>query len=82
MRDATPETEAEIRKQVDREFARPRRRADLLLNTFRHAGLRGKQLTRGSAADAIAFFHSHTMTSDVRRNAAAVFSSRSRRDTP
>ena len=45
MRNATPETEAEIRKQADRGFARLRRRPDLLLSFFRHSGLRVKQLT-------------------------------------
>jgi hypothetical protein len=45
MRDALPETEAEIRKQADRGFARLRRRPDLLLSFFHHAGLRVKRLT-------------------------------------
>jgi transposase len=45
MRNATPETEAEIPKQADRGFARLRRRPDLLLNFFRHAGLRVKRFT-------------------------------------
>lgn len=45
MRNATPETEAEIRKQADRGFARLRRRPDLLLGFFHHAGLRVKRLT-------------------------------------
>jgi transposase len=45
MRNATPETEAEIRVQADRGFARLRRQPDLLLNFFRHAGLRVKRLT-------------------------------------
>ena len=44
MRNATPETEAEIRKQADRGFARLRRRPDLLLSFFHHAGLRVKRL--------------------------------------
>ena len=44
MRNATPETEAEIREQADRGFARLRRRPDLLLSFFHHAGLRGKRL--------------------------------------
>jgi transposase len=45
MRNATPETEAEIREQADRGFARLRRRPDLLLNFFLHAGLRVKRFT-------------------------------------
>lgn len=45
MRNATPETEAEIRLQADRGFARLRRRPDLLLSFFRNAGLRVKRLT-------------------------------------
>jgi hypothetical protein len=45
MLNATPETEAEIRAQADRGFARLRRRPDLLLNFFRHAGLRVKRFT-------------------------------------
>jgi hypothetical protein len=45
MRNATPETEAEIREQADRGFARLRRRPDLLLNFFRHAGLHVKRFT-------------------------------------
>ena len=45
MRGATPETEAEIRTQADRGFARLRRRPDLLLGFFHHAGLRVKRLT-------------------------------------
>ena len=45
MRDAVPETEAEIRRQADRGFARLRRRPDLLLGFFHHAGLRVKRLT-------------------------------------
>ena len=45
MKGATPATEAEIRAQADRGFARLRRRPDLLLGFFRHAGLRIKRLT-------------------------------------
>jgi transposase len=45
MRNAAPETEAEIRERADRGFARLRRRPDLLLSFFRHAGLRVKRLT-------------------------------------
>lgn len=45
LRNATPETVEEMQQQVDRGFARLRRRPDLLLAFFRHAGLRVKQLT-------------------------------------
>jgi transposase len=45
MSNATPETEEEIRRQADRGFARLRRRPDLLLGFFHHAGLRVTQLT-------------------------------------
>jgi hypothetical protein len=45
MRDALPESEAEIRRQADRGFARLRRRPDLVLGFFHHAGLRVKRLT-------------------------------------
>ncbi|HWT84016.1 MAG TPA: transposase, partial [Candidatus Methylomirabilis sp.] len=45
MRNATPETEAEIREQANRGFSRLRRRPDLLLNFFRHAGLHVKRFT-------------------------------------
>jgi transposase len=45
MRNAMPETEAEIRAQADRGFVRLRRRPDLLLGFFHHAGLRVKRLT-------------------------------------
>jgi transposase len=45
MRNATPETEADIREQANRGFARLRRRPDLLLSFFRNAGLRVKRLT-------------------------------------
>jgi transposase len=44
-RNATPETEAEIRVQADRGFARLRRRPDILLSFFHHAGLRVKRFT-------------------------------------
>jgi hypothetical protein len=42
---AMPETEADIREQADRGFARIRRRPELLLSFFHHAGLRVKRLT-------------------------------------
>jgi transposase len=42
---ATPEDTAQIRKQVNRGFARLRHRPDLILGFFRHAGLRVKRLT-------------------------------------
>jgi transposase len=45
LSNATPETEEEIRRQTDRGFARLRRRPDLLLGFFHHAGLRVNQLT-------------------------------------
>jgi transposase len=45
MKGATPETEREIREQANRGFARLRRRPDLLLGFFHHAGLRIKRLT-------------------------------------
>jgi transposase len=45
MKGANPETEAEIREQADRGFARLRRRPDLLLDFFHHAGLRIKRFT-------------------------------------
>jgi transposase len=45
MRNANPETDEEIRRQADRGFARLRRRPDLLLGFFHHAGLRVKRLT-------------------------------------
>ena len=45
MKGATPQTEAEIREQADRGFARLRRRPDLLLAFFHHAGLNIKRLT-------------------------------------
>jgi transposase len=44
LRNSTPETVGEIRKQVDRGFARLRKRPDMLLGFMRHAGLRVKQL--------------------------------------
>ena len=44
LRNATPLTVDEIRKQVDRGFARLRQRPDMLLAFMRHAGLRVKQL--------------------------------------
>jgi transposase len=40
-----PENEEEIRESADRGFARLRRRHDLLLGFFRHAGIRVKSLT-------------------------------------
>lgn len=45
MKGSTPETEAEIREQADRGFTRLRRRPDLLLDFFHHAGLRIKRFT-------------------------------------
>ncbi len=45
MTGATPESEAEIRAQADRGFARLRRRPDLLLGFFHHAGLSIKRFT-------------------------------------
>lgn len=45
LSNATPETDEEIRRQADRGFARLRRRPDLLLSFFHHAGLRVTQLT-------------------------------------
>lgn len=45
MRDAAPETVAEIRRHADRGFARLRRRPDLILGCFHHAGYRMKRLT-------------------------------------
>jgi transposase len=45
MKGGTPETESEVREQADRGFARLRRRPDLLLGFFHHAGLRIKRLT-------------------------------------
>lgn len=44
LRNAMPETVSEIRRQVDRGFARLRQRPDMLLNFIRHAGLRVKEL--------------------------------------
>jgi len=44
LRNATPTTVDEIRKQVDRGFARLRQRPDMLLGFMRHAGLRVNQL--------------------------------------
>jgi hypothetical protein len=44
MLNATPETEAEIREQTNRGFARLRRQPDLMLGFFHHAGLRVKRL--------------------------------------
>jgi hypothetical protein len=44
MLNATPETEAEIREQANRGFARLRRQPDLLLGFFHYAGLRVKRL--------------------------------------
>lgn len=45
LRNAAPETAGELRKQVDRGFARVRRRPDVLLGCFHHAGYRVKRLT-------------------------------------
>jgi transposase len=44
IRNGTPQTVAEIQEMVDRGFARLRRRPDLLLSFFHHAGLTVKQL--------------------------------------
>lgn len=44
LRNFTPHTLPELRRQVDRGFARLRRRPDLLLGFFHHAGLTVKQL--------------------------------------
>ena len=44
MRNAAPDTIAEIRQRTDRGFARLRKRPDLLLNFFHLAGLKLKQL--------------------------------------
>jgi transposase len=44
LRNAIPESLTAIRAQVDRGFARLRRRPDLLLSFFRHAGLDVNQL--------------------------------------
>jgi transposase len=44
LRNATPGTISELRAQVDRGFARLRRRPDLWLSFFRHAGLGVNQL--------------------------------------
>jgi transposase len=45
LRNAVPETTEEIREQADRGFARLRRRPDLVLEFFRHAGLAVKRLS-------------------------------------
>jgi transposase len=45
LRNASPETTEEIREQADRGFARLRRRPDLVLEFFRHAGLEVKRLS-------------------------------------
>ena len=45
LRNATPATVEEMRQQVDRGFNRLRKRPDLLLSFFRHAGLRVKHLS-------------------------------------
>jgi transposase len=50
MKGATPETEREIREQANRGFARLRRRPDLLLGFFHHAGLRINSLFHKSQA--------------------------------
>jgi hypothetical protein len=44
LRNATPATPHDLRVQVDRGFARLRRRSDLILGFFRHAGLSVNQL--------------------------------------
>jgi transposase len=45
LRNSTPDTVTEICGLLDREFARIRRRPDLLLNFIHHAGLSVKQLS-------------------------------------
>jgi hypothetical protein len=45
MRNATPGGAEEIRRSADRGFARLRRRRDLILGFFHHAGLRVRRLT-------------------------------------
>jgi transposase len=45
MRNTLPETPSAIRRQADRGFTRLRRRRDLLLGFFYHAGLRVRRLT-------------------------------------
>jgi transposase len=44
LRNAAPATPHDLRVQVDRGFARVRRRPDLILGFFRHAGLSVNQL--------------------------------------
>lgn len=44
LRNLAPKDEAEYRSHVDREFARLRRRPDLVLGFFHHAGLSVKRL--------------------------------------
>jgi putative transposase len=44
LKNATPDNTAEVRQLLDRGFARLRRRADLLLQFIRHAGLVVKEL--------------------------------------
>ena len=44
LRNAAPATPHDFRVQVDRGFARLRRRPDLILSVFRHAGLSVNQL--------------------------------------
>lgn len=44
MRNATPENRAEMRAMVNRGFARLRRRPDLILGFFHHAGLALREL--------------------------------------
>jgi transposase len=44
LRNAAPATPHDLRVQVDRGFARLRRRPDLILSFFRHAGLSVNQL--------------------------------------
>jgi transposase len=39
LRNSTPDNEADMRRQVDREFARLRRRPDILRSFFEHVGL-------------------------------------------
>lgn len=45
LRNATPDSAGEVRHLLDGQFARIRRRPELLLSFFQHAGLSVKQLT-------------------------------------
>lgn len=44
LKNATPADKGQVRKMLDREFARIRRRPDLILGFFHHAGLTVRQL--------------------------------------